>query len=360
MTLRGEVVRTDCLHFRGDVPCKPHKAFGVHCDGCTHVVPREGRILIIKLGATGDVVRTTVLLPALREAYPKHEIWWLTLSPQIVPSSVHKRLPYTLESIQAIESIEFDVVINLDKDLHACALASRVKSPSKHGFVLSDGLPAPANAAAESKFLTGIFDDANKSNTKSYPHEVLELCGFEYKHQEYEIDAPAEAPVSAPEGKHIVGLNTGCGDRWVAREWPLQHWEELIKRLQSAGYGVMLLGGPAEDERNRQLQQKTGAAYGGTFPLTQFVGIVNSCDVVVTTVTLGLHIAIALRKQVVLMNNIFNKHEFELYGRGVLIEPPVPCTCFFQNQCTNTDYCCMEKLTPETIFNAVVDRFPHE
>ena len=353
MTLRGEVVHTDCLFFKGDIPCTPHKQYGVHCDGCSYYTKRTGRILIIKLGATGDVIRTTVLLPAIRKAFPNHEIWWLTYTPDIVPSTVHKRLKYSLESLQTIQSMAFDVVINLDKDAHACALAAIVETKTLHGFTLRDGVPAPANELSEQKFLTGIFDDQNKANTISYPQEILEMCGFEFANQEYEVDPPSQPPFQMPQGKAVIGLNTGCGDRWIAREWPLHYWETLTSKLQQAGYGVVLLGGKEEHERNLELKSRTDAVYEGTFSLQQFSNIVSACDVVVTTVTMALHLAIAHRRQVVLMNNIFNKHEFELYGRGVLIEPPAECKCFFQHECTNTEYSCMDLLTPQTIFDAV-------
>ena len=58
-------VRRDCLHFRGDMPCAPHKTDGVHCADCPDFKPRRGRMLIVKLGAAGDVVRTTLLLTPL-------------------------------------------------------------------------------------------------------------------------------------------------------------------------------------------------------------------------------------------------------------------------------------------------------
>jgi len=49
-----ETVRTDCRHFRGSVPCRPHKLHGVHCSDpsgapCPHYAPVTAQILIIKL-----------------------------------------------------------------------------------------------------------------------------------------------------------------------------------------------------------------------------------------------------------------------------------------------------------------------
>ncbi|MBN9399597.1 MAG: glycosyltransferase family 9 protein ['Candidatus Kapabacteria' thiocyanatum] len=347
--------RPDCLHFRGDVPCIPHKLHGVHCTGCAYYEEVRGRILIIKLGATGDVIRTTPLLHALEERYPGHEVWWVTESPDVLPSRVHRKLTLKPEHLLVAESTTFDVVINLDKDPHACALASRISTAERMGFVWRDGRPAPADERAVHKFLTGLFDDVNKSNTKSYPQEILEICGMEWKHQEYVMDVPTSSPFVIPDGPGgVVGLNTGCGDRWRAREWPIESWIGLIDMLHEAGQRIVLLGGPAEHERNVEIAERTKALYRGTYPVKQFFGVVNSCDVVVTTVTMALHAAIGLRKHVVLLNNIFNPNEFELYGRGVLLQPERPCHCYFKQSCTHDEYQCMDLLSPVTVFDAVM------
>ena len=355
--IAGVQIKTDCLHFRGDIPCKPHKQHGVHCASCDHYAPRKGRILVIKLGAAGDVIRTSVILEPLAAKYPDHEIWWLTLTPDLVPALVHKRLKMTPENLLAIQQTTFDVAINLDKDLHACALMSAVEATERFGFDLKDGVPAPVNELAEHKFVTGVFDDLNQQNTQSYPQEIIEICGLTYARQEYVMDRPGPSPFTLPEGDGpVVGLNTGCGDRWIAREWPIESWVSLIERLKEGGYRVVLLGGPSEHERNVMLKERTGAAYGGTFPLRDFLAVVNTCDIVVTAVTMAMHVAIGLRKQLVLMNNIFNKHEFELYDRGVLIEPEKECTCFFLHDCVRTDYRCMDHLSPETMYQAIEAR----
>ena len=80
--------RTDCRHFRGHVPCAPHKAHGHHCDGCPEFRARAGRILLIKLGAAGDVIRTTPLLEPLRREYPDHVLTWVTEFPALLPTVV--------------------------------------------------------------------------------------------------------------------------------------------------------------------------------------------------------------------------------------------------------------------------------
>ena len=82
----------------------------------------------------------------------------------------------------------------------------------------------------------------------------------------------------------------------------------------------------------------------------------NECDVIVTAVTMALHLAIGLKKQVILMNNIFNPKEFELYGRGKIIEPKNKCKCYFSPKCKNEhEYFCLDSLTPDMILNAIKD-----
>ena len=68
--LSDTVVHPDCRHFRGDLPCRPNKTDDYVCDGCPVYAPVTQRILIIKLGAIGDVIRTTPLLRRLRAERP--------------------------------------------------------------------------------------------------------------------------------------------------------------------------------------------------------------------------------------------------------------------------------------------------
>src|SRR5574343_73614 len=67
-------IKTDCIFFKGDLPCAPHKKSGVHCPDCPSYQPIETRILIIKLGAIGDVIRTTPLLRKIKKEYPNCKI----------------------------------------------------------------------------------------------------------------------------------------------------------------------------------------------------------------------------------------------------------------------------------------------
>jgi len=351
MTLQS--LKTDCRSFRGTVPCAPHKREGVHCteaDGspCRRYDRLTERILIIKLGAIGDVIRTTPLLRAFRRLRPGAQIWWLTLTPDVVPPDADVVLPFTPQSTAILRGVKFDLLINLDKDREACALALTTEAAVKQGFTLRDGVPAPADANAVHKFLTGLFDDVSRANTKSYQEEIFEICGLRFAGEPYILDNHAADGYTwkLPRRKTIVGLNTGCGGRWTSRLWAEKNWVALARALKKKGYAPLLLGGEQEHARNTRIARASGALYPGFFPLPRFINLVEQCDCVVTAVTMAMHIAIGLGKKIVLFNNTFNPHEFELYGLGEILAPEFACTCYYSPVCPNN---CMQYLRVETV-----------
>jgi len=362
-------VKTDCRHFRSQVPCAPNKKFGVVCTDCGYYEKAKEIILIIKLGAAGDVVRTTPLLYPLKKEYPSARIFWLTYYPELVPlhtsPSADRAFAYNLQNISYLSSVEFDYVINLDKDIEAISLMEKISGNRKDGFTLKDGNCYPVNHKAEDKFVTGLFDTVSKQNKKSYPQEIFEICGYKFKKEKYLIDIKREADIfqncnyDIKNGKIKIGLNTGCGSRWVSRIWKDEYWTELINKLISEDHQVILLGGKQEDERNKFLSGRTGADYFGYFDMDEYINLMNKCDIIVTQVTMSMHLAIALEKKLVLMNNIFNRNEFDLYGNGVIVEPEKECRCYFQPVCTNKEYNCTDYLTPEMIY-AAVKKFAEE
>lgn len=348
--------KPDCLHFLGHVPCMPHKKHGYHCEDCPAYQPIEKRILIIKLGAIGDVIRTTPLVTRYKKRYPNAKFTWLTLFPDILPKGeIHEVLRLNNESVLYLQNTGWDIAINLDKEKEASALLKTVDAKEKYGFTLIDGVSQPVNELAQHKFKTGLFDDVSKANTKNYCTEIFELCGMQYEGEPYLLDNHSTAGYiwSLPKDKTIVGLNTGCGDRWTTRLWDIEKWVVLAKNLLAQGYEVLLLGGAQEDERNKAIQTHSGATYLGHFSLPQFINLIDQCHLVVTQVTMGMHITLGLQKKIVLMNNIFNPHEFDLFGKGEIVSPPKACKCFYRGSCIDGKSC-MDALEPELVFETVL------
>lgn len=353
-------VKRDCAHFRGHIPCSFNKSEGAICSSCKHYKPIETRILIIKLAALGDVIRTTPLLVMFRRKYPNAHITWLTQSPEILPKNeIDQIYDLNASSIFVLENSMFDVVVNLDKEPEACMLMAKIEAVQKFGFTWEDHAVAPCTVAAEHKLMTGFFDQLSKQNTKSYLEEIFEICHESFHQEPYAIALDQQKAMHWKNtlhhlsgGKPIVALNTGCGPRWNTRLWSEERWTQLSHALKEIGFFPVFLGGALEHEKNERMAHSTGIYYPGHFDLKTFISLVDACDVVVTQVTMMMHIATALQKKMVLMNTIFNPHEFELYGRGVVIGPEKPCQCYYGNTCQLGEPC-MNAIQAETIVEAV-------
>ncbi|HET7319413.1 MAG TPA: glycosyltransferase family 9 protein, partial [Nitrospirota bacterium] len=180
---------TDCVHFNGYKPCRPHKLKSSICEGCEDFSPVGFRVLILKIGAAGEVIRNTPLLHRIKSLYADKnvEITWMTDFPDFVPRSLVKRvLKYDWKSVQMLLEEEFDLLLSLDKEHDVCALANRIQAKVKKGFLLDKrGRIVPADDDARRKWLTGVFDDLMKENRMHYVEELFEICGWQWEGEKY-------------------------------------------------------------------------------------------------------------------------------------------------------------------------------
>ncbi len=361
-------VNFDCRHYLGDRPCAPHKSEGVHCDSCPHYDRVDSQVLVIKLAAPGDVLRTTSVLPALRDKYPQAYITWITEeeSAPLLEHNPHVDRLIALNStaVALVTACEFSLVLNLDTSLESCALAAAANARKKLGFSLnSSGQVTPANPQAGKWLEMSVFDDVKKQNSLSYQGHVYKIAELEGEIlapqlilTEEELGRASQLAelLKIADGEPVVGINTGCGQRWRLKKWTYEGYRLLAERLdEELGAQVLLLGGPLEAEQNRRLSKEVGRAIDtGQHELRNFCAVVNLCDVVVTGDTLALHIAVALGKKVVALFGPTSASEIELFGKGKKIVAPLDCTCCYRTDCDVVPNC-MESISPEEVFSAV-------
>jgi ADP-heptose:LPS heptosyltransferase len=296
-----------------------------------------------------------------KSLYPNAHFTWITQSPAVLPSDeIHQIFKWDATSIYIIENAKYDIAINLDKEQEACSLLKNTNATEKFGYTWGEYAIEPATPAAEHKLMTGFFDSISLENKKSYLQEIFEICHFEFNQEPYLINKNEQLAeiwsdkwLRLSEGKKIVGLNTGCGPRWNTRLWTNEQWISLAKKLQKEGYYPVFLGGELEHEKNVKFSSETGAHYPGHFSLEEFIALTDGCDYIVTQVSMMMHIATALQKKMILMNTIFNKHEFELYNRGTIVEPKTGCECYFGNSCKRGENSCMHDISHEEVFEAI-------
>jgi ADP-heptose:LPS heptosyltransferase len=365
------VHRTDCRHYRGEKPCKYKRL----CAECPFASPVGTRILLLKFGAIGDALRTTPILRALPKRWPDPHVTWLTdaISEPLLQGieQIDRLWIYDLTSSLRVAHEQFDVMLNFDKVPAALCLAEASSAREKYGFRISpEGNLTIFNRESEYALLLGLSDPVKfHQNTKTYPEIISEMIGIPYSGEEYLLHLTAEeeqwagshfAEWGIPPDAVVVGLNTGCGPVFTSKKWSENSFAQLGAALlrEYPQVRLVLLGGPAERERNQRLRARLGTAVvdtGADNPIRRFGAMVGRCAVVVTGDTMAMHVAIALRRRVVALFGPTTHREIDLYGRGEVIVAPsagFPCLPCYSREC-RLEVPCIDAISVEDVFAAV-------
>lgn len=300
------------------------------------------KVLIIKLGysetidsgigkvtSLGDVLRTTVIL------YPfaADQVTWL-VDEQAYPllegnPYIQRILTYDLTSVLQLQRERFDTVINLEKVPGVCALADSISAWRRYGFRFDEQLGVAEAYDGCEKIVSLCKDgDLKRTYRGSWQESLLQIVGATWEGQEYILGyRPPTQEV------YDVGLNWAVGSKWANKAWPTDKWDEL-KRLLEGNYSF-------------SMQQ-------GMDDLRAYMDWINSCRLLVTNDSLGLHIALALRKKVIVLYGPTNPNETHFYGRGEVFYPDVdlPCIPCLQPVCDQQSHC-MEFVAASSVMNAI-------
>ncbi len=288
------------------------------------------KILIIKLGYSEtldyeisktislvDVLRTTPILEALKEKYPDSKIIFLT---DFKAKELVENNPYIDNLLIWDEFIgflllreKFDVVINLEKHPGICALTDMIDAWQKFGFRLGNNF----EISEYEKNVSFINYINNKQLKKDYWQKILiEHLGIKWKEQKYSLGIK-------PNRFEIfdVGLNYKVGNKWPTKAMSKYKWEILYKKLK-------------ENEFKVDWQR-------GLNNLKDYIEWIDSCKLVITQDSLGLHLSMALNKKVLALFGPTDSKEIFPYGKVKFLHsnsscPIMPC---YKEKCEYSKFC---------------------
>ncbi len=327
------------------------------------------RILIIKLGALGDVIRTAALLPGLKAAWPSSHITWVSRPSGVRMLANHpmldRLLPFDAESICHLEHERFDLCLSLDKEPGPAALAMRVEAADRRGIGLSTwGTPFPLNAECEGYFALGLDDEAKfRGNEKTYQQLIYEALGLSYRGERYRLypgDQHKRRAAAVWQGAGVgaddvvIGLNTGAGRVFANKSWPAEKFAALARVLMRRGHRVALLGGPDEREQNGMIAATCAGAIdtGADHDELTFAAIVARCDAMVTGDTMAMHVAIAADVPAVVLFGPTCAQEIDLYGSGEKVRTSLSCSPCYLRKCDKSPSC-MDDISIERVLEAI-------
>jgi ADP-heptose:LPS heptosyltransferase len=195
--------------------------------------------LILKLGATGDVVRTTPLLRRL-----KGEVTWLTAEKNLVLlenlSEGLRCLPW--EQREAARDRRYDLVINLEDTPEIGHFAATMETDQLFGAYFDGAAGMRYTKNSRHWFdlsLISVFGkhDADRLkllNRRTYQELIFDGLGFPFCGEEYLLPEPRETGFSGD-----IAISPEAGPVWPMKNWA--YYEELKLQLETQGLIVNVL-----------------------------------------------------------------------------------------------------------------------
>ena len=317
---------------------------------------------MIKTGALGDVVRTTSILPGLKQKHPQLRVTWITAQGALDLVRGHRLIARAIglelrdeRALRALAEelarVRWERVLSFDDEEPLCRLASALGgTPSEPGGAPGDRRLSGAylDERGERRYTPDVapwFDmgllsvhgkteaDRRKlANRESHPAIFARMLGIEMGEPELALPAAAQRFAASfaqrtglCELRPVIGLNTGAGGRWESKRLSEERTVALAAAIAQALGGratFLLCGGPEEGARNARIGAALAARElrwidaGTQNALLDFTALVALCDLLITSDSLALHLALTQKVPIVAFFAPTPAAEIELYGRG--------------------------------------------
>ncbi|HSR50926.1 MAG TPA: glycosyltransferase family 9 protein, partial [Acidobacteriota bacterium] len=286
------------------------------------------KILIVRLGALGDVIHAVPAQQVLRRRFPQAEIHWLT-EPPYKPllegiEGLHKvwtadtkrwrKRPFSLQNMRGLlrrlRRESFDLAVDFQGLLKSAALARLARPAELIGFRgerFKEGAAAwfySRSAAGEADLSRHVIDtnlhltslvsgSDGGGDEEASPYLPLTLPEDDVRYVDQQLEA---ADIDQPP----VLLNPGAG--WETKLWPARHMARLGRAIEDyLNLPVIYTWGPGEESLIEEIGREIGPERVRTFPTTilQLAALCRRSCLFVGGDTGPLHLAAGLGVPVV-------------------------------------------------------------
>jgi heptosyltransferase-2 len=287
--------------------------------------------LIIKLGATGDVVRTTPIIEKLAG-----QITWVTASKNValLENVAENVRCISWEQRNLVPDITYDLIINLEDSVEAGLFCQTLKSneffgafvDSNNSLGYTDNARPWFDLSLISRFGLAEADKLKLQNRRTYQELVFEGMGWRFEGQKYLLPEPIETGVMGD-----VAISAECGP-----VWPMKHWAyygELKRELEARGLTVNVLGKRAS--------------------LLEHLADIRNHRCLVGGDSLPMHLALGKGTRCVTIFNCTSPWEIYDYGLQQKVISPLLEEFFYQRSC---DVRATTAVSLESVLKAVLSQ----
>jgi len=282
------------------------------------------RLLIVRLGAMGDIIHTLPAAVALRNALPDTNLGWLVeerwaellcalSEPRSGPRSARRpgvdkihtvntrtwrKSPFSIQTweqiaagLSELRAPQYEVAVDFQGALRSALLARWSGAPVIYGFA------QPRENVASMFYSRQVI-----ARGRHIVQQNLSLAEDIVRHplQLERAEFPQDAGTNTgPQSDTPFALmNPGAG--WGAKQWPAERYGEVARELAKDGLRTLINCGPGEDNVVRAVEQASGGtAQRIACSITELIALTRRARLLIGGDTGPMHLAAALQIPVV-------------------------------------------------------------
>lgn len=336
-------------------------------------------ILIVRLGAMGDILHAMPAVRRLRAIFPKSAIAWVIESrwsellrsrpdargrseQQPLVDFVHmvdtrkwrKNLlsgdnrKQALAALREVRQRKYDIAIDLQGAIKSAAVAKLSGAPVRYGF--ADAWEQPASLLYTKKIRTAHthvvernLDLAMSLGDVPAPDASIELL------PKVESDLVTKKLSAVGLSVAFAILNPGAG--WGAKQWPPDRYAEVARALGKDGTRSLINFGPGEESLAKIVEDKAeGHAIAAQFTISELIAVTRRASLFIGGDTGPLHLAAALKVPMVALFGPTDPARTGPYGtRSIVLRDPSSITSHKRNRETEAG---LKNITAEQVIAA--------
>lgn len=257
------------------------------------------KILILKLGAIGDVVMASCMLPFLKEKEDCHITWIIgkTAAPIIQASqmvdeliivddqklfkgSYFQRLGEIFKLWKKIAFLRFDLALSCHVDIRYRLLLLPVIKKTFRFF------------SRKKKFIPGRYHASEYIRLLSGEESAFT---FNIKFPDLQDSFPEHLiPLFSKKGKRVAILPGGAQNILATnaqRRWPIENYVKIAEELTKQGFNILLIGSPTDHWTIPYFENLKTTNLIGQTELVELVSILKRVDLLITHDSGPLHLA---------------------------------------------------------------------
>lgn len=335
---------------------------------------RTQNILVIKFSAVGDVILITPSLKAIRKRFPKARIFCVVgessrkvlqacpyIDELIVIDTEHhyRGYPGILRFARKLRKYHFDKIIDFQNNRRSHLLDFLLSPKNSYGFNKKWG-----------KLLTDPVDPPLEDMPPvQHQFQILQTLGIPYKHEHYlELWPTRKDQQKAQElldsewlgnARQIVGVNISASEKWMTKNWPVEHIARLCDLLAPHNIRVIMTGTARDQDRAGRVLKLTNtkpANFAGKTDIMELAALIKRCSVYISVDSAPLHVAAAVGTPLVaLFGPTFASRHMPPARQAHVFERRPTCVSPYTAQCAVHADGCLIDIQPEEVAGKVLE-----